>query len=282
MWNRGERRMHICSGTVTYNPEIDLLSNHLMSICSQVETAYIVDNGSCNSDDIKNLIAKFSNVKYISNSKNYGIARALNQLFENAINDNFAWIVTLDQDSVFPIGGVKKLWSEIEDYENTGIMAPIIVDRINGVVGHSPNKKKEVRTCITSGALTSILCWKDIGGFDEKMFIDSVDFDYCFRLRKKGYKVYQSPVVHLEHSLGEGSVHHFLFWKVKIFEHSSFRHYYMAQNRIYFPKKNHSFFRLIRGNIRNAKQIISIILFDSKKKEKIYMVLKGWLNGYKL
>ena len=34
-----------------------------------------------------------------------------------------------------------------------------------------------------------------IGGFDETMFIDFVDFDFCYRLKKEGYEILQTPSV---------------------------------------------------------------------------------------
>ena len=43
-----------------------------------------------------------------------------------------------------------------------------------------------------------------IGGFDEKLFIDGVDFDFCIRMRKAGYGILRSNNVYLLQEVGKG------------------------------------------------------------------------------
>ena len=45
-----------------------------------------------------------------------------------------------------------------------------------------------------------------IGAFDESLFIDRVDTDFCLRARRKGMVIIQSPAV-LFHSLGRITYH---------------------------------------------------------------------------
>lgn len=273
--------MKICCGIVTYNSKISLLEKNILSIKNQVSEIFIVDNGSNNLDEIILLIQKFKSIKLIINKENEGIAKALNQLCLAAINRKYDWILTLDQDSVCSKDFVYILSKFIS--ENIGIIAPIILDRNVGVIGHEPIKKpEEVRTCITSGALTSLKSWKQIDGFDENMFIDSVDFEYCYRLRKSGFKILQIPNVRLVHSIGNARKYRFLFWKFIDTEHSAFRAYYIAQNNIYYPKKHKLFLRLMRGNFRNLKYIFIILFYERNKKKKVKAVLKGWKHGYTL
>ncbi len=165
--------------------------------------------------------------------------------------------------------------------EHVAIAAPIIKDRAVGIIGHNPTDSYSiVNTCITSGAFVNISVWNEVGRYDEKMFIDSVDFEFCFRTRKAGYKIIQTRDVELIHSVGEGKIIHFLFFKYKIMEHSAFRCFYMAQNTIYYPKKHHLYLRLLRGNLRNLRHIIEVLFFETDKKNKIKAIFKGWLNGY--
>ena len=78
------------------------------------------------------------------------------------------------------------------------------MDRNVGVVGHNPKSEyMHVNTCITSGAFSKVSAWKEIGKYDESMFIDSVDFEYCYRMRKYGYGVIQVRDVQLLHELGK-------------------------------------------------------------------------------
>ena len=114
------------------------------------------------------------------------------------------------------------------------------------------------------------------------MFIDSVDFEFCYRIRKAGYKVIQTSNVELEHSLGEGKIVSFLGLKFRNNEHSAFRCYYIAQNNIYYPLKHHLWLHLIRGNLRNLKHIIIVLLYEKNKEKKIISILRGWLKGWTL
>lgn len=105
--------------------------------------------------------------------------------------------------------------------------------------------------------------WETIGGYDEQMFIDSVDFEFCYRLRANGYKVLQTSVLRLEHSLGDSKILRFLWIKFRNSEHNAFRTYFIAQNNIYYPKKHHLWLHLIRGNLRNIKQILIVLGYEN-------------------
>lgn len=273
--------MKICCGIVTYNPKISLLKKNILAIKDQVSEIFIVDNGSINLNEIILLIKKFKSINLINNKKNMGIAYALNQLCLTAVNRKYDWILTLDQDSVCPPKFVYSLSRFIS--QNIGIVAPIIVDRNVGIIGHEPtNKPQEVRTCITSGALTNLNAWKQINGFDENMFIDSVDSEYCYRLRKSGFKILQVPNVKLAHSIGNAKKCQFLFWNFIDTEHSAFRAYYIAQNNIYYPKKHNLILRLLRGNFRNLKYVFIVLVYEKNKREKVRAIFKGWKRGYTL
>ncbi len=269
----------ICSGTVLYNPEIPLLMRHFESIKNQVEKMYVVDNGSKNIKDIRSVVCEFSNLELIENKRNKGIARALNQLFEKAKESKFDWLISFDQDSICEKNFVSDLKKELLKEKSVGIIAPVIVDRNVGIVGHNPTTRKDVRTCITSGSLTNIEAWERVGKYDEVMFIDSVDFEFCYRLRKNGFRVIQTPNVTLSHTVGEAKKCRFLFWKFNNLIHSPFRHYYMAQNRVYFPKKHKLWGRFIRGNYRNLKSIFIVLIYEDQKRKKVASILKGWKKG---
>lgn len=103
------------------------------------------------------------------------------------LEHNYLWMLSLDQDSVCSNEFVEKMKPYLSVESNLGIVAPVIVDRNVGIVGHNPTSNyAHVKTCITSGCFSNIEAWRVIDGYDESMFIDSVDFDFCYRIRKKG------------------------------------------------------------------------------------------------
>lgn len=271
--------MKISCGIVSFNPDIDLLQSNIEAINSQVEQIFLVDNGSDNVNAVERLTNQYRSVQLIKNTENRGIAAALNQCCETSTKDGYQWIVTLDQDSVCPEHFVDGLSQFIDVEEIVGIIAPLVVDRSVGVIGHHPNGYAEVRTCITSGAMTNLAVWNTLKGFDEKMFIDSVDFEYCYRVRKAGYKVIQTDQVQLNHSIGNASMCRFLFWKFKNMEHSAFRDYYIAQNNVYYPRKHKLWIHFLRGNARNLKSLLIVCFYEDNKTEKVKAIINGWRKG---
>lgn len=270
----------ITAGIVTFNPDLDRLKENVSAILPQVDKVVIFDNGSINQKSIE--LEYQNSAIIIKSERNVGIAAALNGLMKKSEELGATWMLSLDQDSVCSQNFCEQIGTYLYKEDNFGIVAPVIVDRNVGIVGHNPEKEyKSVRTCITSGAFTKVEVWQEIGGYDESMFIDSVDFEFCYRVRKAGYKVIQVRDVQLLHELGSSEKRRFLFWKLDITGHSAFRKYYIARNNVYYPLKHKLWLHFIRGNIRNCGLIFIVFFYETDKKEKVKAVLNGWKNGLK-
>ena len=273
---------NIYAGIVTYNPELLRLKDNISAIQKQVPFVIIFDNGSDNFENIQKIASEFSNTKVLASKTNIGIAAALNRLMQWGYESDYNWMLSLDQDSVCAEDYVNAMEPYLTVEENIGIAAPVIVDRNVGVVGHDPTSEyAHVNTCITSGAFSNISAWKEIGTYDESMFIDSVDFEYCYRMRKYGYGVIQVKNVHLLHEIGRSEKRRFLVWKVDVKNHSAFRKYYMARNNVYYPLKHRLWLHFLRGNARNLQMAIIVLIYESDKKKKIESILRGWKDGFK-
>ena len=268
----------ITAGIVTFNPDLDRLKENVNAILPQVDRVIIFDNGSENRESIEQEYQDRAAI--IKSEKNVGIAAALNGLMKKSEELGATWMISLDQDSVCSQNFCEQMRTYLYKEDNFGIVAPVIVDRNVGIVGHNPEKEyKSVRTCITSGAFTKVKVWQEIGGYDESMFIDSVDFEFCYRVRKAGYKVIQVRNVQLLHEIGNSEKRKFLFWTIDVKNHSAFRKYYIARNNVYYPLKHHLWLRFIRGNIRNIELLATVILYENDKRIKIKKLISGWKNG---
>ena len=108
---------------------------------------------------------------------------------DEAKKDGFNWVVTMDQDSVLPKGIYNAYKEHISD-ENVAIICPQVIDkrRIYMVPVKCP-EKEYINFCITSGSCTSINVWNKVGRFDEWLFIDLVDNEFCKRVVFSGYKI---------------------------------------------------------------------------------------------
>lgn len=227
---------------VTFDPDIQVLRLNIVAISSQVDDLVIVDNGSKNVADVEALA--INNINLIKLETNKGIAFALNRGMEYLESKGNLWALTLDQDSIVPGNLVKKLTQQREYYESdTGILSAKFVDK--GQVNYIDKSTDTIidPLAITSGSLTNISAWRHAGGFDEWLFIDTVDHDFNYRLLGLGYKVFKVNSVQFNHSLGEAVNRPFLK-KILLLkknsqasDHSAFRQYYIYRNGMVLVKR---------------------------------------------
>ena len=278
----GILRMDISAGIVLFNPDIKRLKENIDAVIVQCAHVYLVDNGSGNIDEVLELLEEYkkSKISVICNAKNHGIAKALNQLASAAQKDGYEWLLTLDQDSVSPCNIIEEFEKYIT-YQDIGILCPVIYDRNKGEEIKAKEGSIEIDECITSGSLLNIKAWNKIGGFDENLFIDGVDFDICYRLKKNGYKILCIQSVVLLHELGHIEYHRFLFWRVLVKNHSAFRKYYIARNIIYIAKKRKSVLLVVKGLLQEIKMLGIVILYEEDKLNKSRCICRGIYDGFR-
>jgi rhamnosyltransferase len=140
---------------------------------------------------------------------------------------------------------------------------------------------EEVFTAITSGNIINLAVWKKIGYFNEKLFIDGVDWDYCIRLQQEGYKIVRFNNIMLEHHLGSTVQHKNIFKKdITIHQHNGLRRYYMTRNWLYLTFKYGLVYpRFSFATMKSLlREIKNILLYESGKSVKLYWVYKGFVD----
>lgn len=174
---------------------------------------------------------------YIPLKSNFGIAKALNIGFLQAKEEKAKWVLTLDQDSDLPANMINEYIRFIQEGHNTiGVISPLI----NMYMGE--NKKPsdsfcEVDTALTSGSMINMEAYDAVGGFKEELFIDEVDFELCWNIKKHGYSIYQLNRVLMQHQLGfTQEIRLFGRHLFYVTHHNYIRHYYMARNSRYVKK----------------------------------------------
>jgi len=275
----------VCAGIVSYNPCIERLEKNIEAVSALVDTVLIVDNGSQNANEIESL-ADRNNCKYISFQKNEGIAFALNSIMKYALEHGYSWCITLDQDSVVPDNLLTEA-SELLNEKQLCLITTRILEKNSGEtpdLGVTPdgNRFQEVPKCITSSTLTNTLIWKEVGGFDDRLFIDYVDYDYAVKCRKAGYKIIRLNNVFLNHEIGKSAMKRFLFFKVRVANHSSFRKYYISRNIVIFIRRYRHYKGLIKPFsevLRLVKLIVLIVLYEKGKSEKLKSSFRGIKDG---
>ena len=272
----------IIAGLVTYTPDQSRFLAGIKRIYDQVDEIVIVDNGSNNYKILRESTEGFDKCHWISNNTNLGIAKGLNQVFKYARSRNIPWVLTLDDDSLCDRDMVQALY-RFANKKMAGIICPGAVDNDCENREKPLTKPYYVEDCITAGSLTSVKAWEDIGGFDEKMFIDFVDIEFCTRLREAGYKIIRNPNTQIHQRFGdESKTTVFLGMKIQLYEYSSLRIYYSVRNQIYFMRKHWKTINMVYRIFFLFGYCNKRIVLGQNRKANINAMLKGLYDGFRL
>lgn len=279
-----DKSIKIICGIVTYNPDIKRFSECVKSLESELRDLLIYDNASSNINDIKNVINESTLKHEIKTAdKNQGIATGLKYIMNYAINNSYDYVLTLDQDSIIQKGLIDKYLEYIDNSE-TGALTCIIKERETDGL-YNIVELKEIEECnfaITSGFFIKVSAYKKISGYDEKLFIDNVDFDLCCQLRKAGFKIYKIPYYGVYHEIGHSQNKKILGKVVSSYMHDAKRKYYIGRNTIYELRKFPEYYSFIMQYKFIIKLILKIIILEDNKIEKIKSLIKGINDGYRI
>lgn len=276
----------MCAVVVTYFPEQSVIEN-VKLLAEQVDEVVVVDNGS---DDASTAYLKYlqdiPKVTLIRNGQNMGIAAALNIGARYAIEHSYLWLATFDQDSRVPPDYFRNILSGRDSVQldtRLAILSPIFYDESINKIWSGDNGKilsggyREIDVAITSGCVMSTKIFSDVGFFDETLFIDYVDYDFCLRCRARGYKIIQLCDVVLNHNLGHKTIHNALWRIISTSNHNAIRRYYITRNRlIVYGRFLNAFPRWVLKDIQGSiKEGIKILFFEEHKLAKFKMTALG-------
>lgn len=241
---------------VAYNIKKQEILKNIETYKDFVDKVILVDN----SDKEYDLKEIGNNIIYINLNGNLGIAKALNEGAEYAILNNYKFALTMDQDSKFSNNLIEEY---IKYYDDN-----IIIYSPNYIIDRKKEKKyncntEEMYWTMTSGNLLNLELYKKAGKFREDFFIDGVDYEYCLRARKNGYKILQCNNAKLIHNPG--------ITKTKRILWIDYKYGYMSPTRMYYQVRNLSAIAK-EYNSTKAKIIILIkymkivLLFENKKE----------------
>ena len=273
--------MIIAAAVILFYPDKKTIDN-LLSYGSFVNTLYALDNSEDPSVEITELIREIPNCRYIHDGQNKGIAQRLNQACKLSIEDGFEWLLTMDQDSSFSESSISAYITCLQNLGDKEQIAMTGVKIINNNADEISCKYKEVKLLITSGSTINLTLFNEIGPFDEALFIDQVDLEYCYRAVLKGYKIIQFENIFLKHSLGISSEHVSLKSLKKTYRslHSPLRLYYITRNYLYIKSKYKENFP---NEISLSKKDLFIriknnLLYGKERMAVITYILKGIID----
>ena len=101
-----------------------MVLENINTYINELDRLYIFDNSENSNESLFNSFDE--KVVYISENQNMGIAYALNQGANHAIEDGYSWLLTMDQDSRYKSKELKKIIDYIQEHqtENIGLVSP--------------------------------------------------------------------------------------------------------------------------------------------------------------
>jgi len=204
----------ITAVVVTFNSK-EVLPTCLKALEGSGIGITLVDNGS--SDNDVALVRDFVDV--IKNPDNQGFGRAANQGIDR-VQTEFALL--LNPDVILQPGAIERLVKAAHLYPDAGLLAPRLIELDGRVFLQSqsflarfltnPQAAKvqpEGDCCVPflSGAalLIRMSAWKEVGGFDENIFLFYEDDDLCRRFSDLGWSLVHVDESAAEHARGKSN-----------------------------------------------------------------------------
>lgn len=268
---------------VTYHPDVESVAQLVDSLCEEFTEIIVVDN----SDDaaIRASLSKSLDARsrLVSMDGNAGIGAAQNCGINEASHAGCEYFVTFDQDSVPEAGFLGKLvraYVEASKTHDIAAMGPRALDAETGKA-YAPAPSSTpfvVETTMSSGLLLTRRSLNMVGPMDEALFIDLVDWDWCFRARANGLVVMMAPSVILEHRLGER--HTRIVGVGNIGIPQSWRHYYALRNYLLLCRRRYvpTSWKLKYFAI-NLFKLLAYPVFMESGGERLHYMLEGIRDG---
>jgi rhamnosyltransferase len=263
--------MKIAGVVILYHPDIQQLSENVKSYLEGLEQLYVYDNSETITPGLEESLHKLHpSVKYFFFNNNEGIAKRLNQAMEQAALDQYDFLLTMDQDSSFRDGDFDKYKSSIQS-SNFSQVAQFGVN-CQPDFTLPKDQPEEALTLITSGSILNLSITKRIGKFNEELFIDFVDAEFCYRVIQNGYINLIFTNIILNHALGkivEGRS--FLnFKKTLRITHSPIRVFYIIRNGLYLLFRSKGLSSSMKKDILRCIMIIKNDLIYNPNLSGVY------------
>lgn len=190
----------------TYRPDVYLI-DRLDALADQVDAVIVVDDGSPLHLRQPLEAAAIEGYEIVESDANRGIGSAINMGVQLALDRGATHVLTLDQDTVLPIDYVQRCLGVFELAEPGERFGVVCAESVNSSVTLPSRRTASgigiLPVAIQSGFLISAECFRECGLFDDRLFIDMVDTEFCLRVAQHGWAVAAAPGTDIEHSLGE-------------------------------------------------------------------------------
>lgn len=249
---------------VLYNPSMDVCQN-VLTYLPFLEYLVVADNSDKKSEDLVDALRSLDRVVYLDMHGNKGIAAALNKGLAYLGEMNCEYALTMDQDSRFPIEDIEQIKTALEKY---CVHYSVLGLNFNQPFTDKTDDIKDVNCWITSGNFVNLEAFRAVGGFNEDLFIDYVDIEFDYKIRKCGGKIGYLKYYSLIHGIGNPIPIHVLGKTFYSMNHSPVRQYYRYRNSRFLCGTDLGFF----GKYYLKEILVNIpkmLIFEKTDKKKL-------------
>jgi rhamnosyltransferase len=292
----------VASVTTAYNSARDL-ALHMDALLEQkrpLQEIIVVDNASA--DGTSSLLREhYPQVTVLQLPENAGTGGALAAGLAYAARERrHDWIWMFDQDSLPARDALEVLFQQAQhlgsEASEVGMLAAFPVDK-NKENSCTPwlwrnrfvKPPAQLLTrpvlfadlVITSGSMVRRDVVEQIGFPRSDFFIDFVDYEYCLRIRSRGYKIAVVTQAMLYHEVGKARKLRFFLGRQHLWsQHRPFREYYYSRNLAYsiwwlYPSLAAKVFLLLHL----TRHAVGVALFGPHRLAALKKMVQGFADG---
>jgi len=273
--------MNIAGVVILYHPDMELLLANIQSYNTGLKQLYVYDNSETKTPGIEEALFKLNpSIEYKYFNANEGIAKRLNQAMDQASLNQYDFLLTMDQDSSFKADDFEKYKSLIQSTAYNYVAQFGVNCQPNFT--QSKEQPEEALTLITSGSILNLSLTKNIGPFNEALFIDFVDAEFSYRVIQNGYLNLMFSNIVLNHALGklvEGTSL-VSFKKSLRITHAPIRVYYIVRNGLYLLFKARGLTSVMKKDVIRCIKIIKNDLIYNPQLAAVYKNLFAGIYAF--
>ena len=269
--------MNIAGVVILYHPDIEQLSDNIQTYLNGLKQLYVYDNSESKTPGIEEALLKLHpSIQYHYFNTNECIAKRLNQAIEQAALNQYDFLLTMDQDSSFKDGDFEKYKTLIQSSAYNHVAQFGVNCQPDFIL---PKDEPETAlTLITSGSILNLALTKQIGPFNEALFIDFVDAEFSYRVIQNGFINLLFSNIVLNHALGKLVEGRSLvnFKKTLRITHAPIRVYYIIRNGLYLLLKAQGLTGVMKNDVlRCIKSIKNDLIYNPE----LLAVYKNLFSG---
>lgn len=283
---------------VTFHPDAGF-ETRLAAMLDEVRPVIVIDNTATPATRNRlHAACTRLGAELIENDENVGLGAALNRAFRVLDERGFATVLAFDQDSTPEPGLAAALTSLMSADPRLAVVGSNWHDearpkaRSRHLRPHAAlpgcftrqaasHDLYDITCVITSGSLFHLATWRELGGFDEPLFVDLVDTDFCLRARAAGHAIAVAAQARLAHRRGAKAPVRRLgvtWWPAfgsPLRLRYLFRNRVLVLGRVGWRMPHWIAFELVYA----AKVVTEIVLLEENKVAKLAACAQGTWDG---